>query len=85
MERWAMKRRIVGDLIYTAALTHRNAVIARKRPLGKCQPLYVEKELTERLSGEGKDLSLCICNAYSKFNGSPNWRPLSTISVSTNS
>jgi len=35
----AMKRRIVGDLIYTAALTHRNAVIARKRPLGKCQPL----------------------------------------------
>ena len=39
MERWAMKRRIVGDLIYTAALTHRNAVIARKRPLGKCQPL----------------------------------------------
>lgn len=37
MERWAMKRRIVGDLIYTAALTHRNAVIARKRPLG-CDP-----------------------------------------------
>ena len=70
MERWAMKRRIVGDLIYSSVDPQERSYRAKKTVRKASDSLDdLEEKLTEQLAGKNKALFLRFCNAYAEFMG----------------